>query len=72
MMGTFLHQYSLHYFKGRKLAKTEERNFLDDLDALDAARSLAENDDIVVWNGHRYVARVKRNCVRPRVDEPSG
>jgi hypothetical protein len=42
----------------------------DDLDALDTAEALAENFEVEVWRGQRFVARIKKGNLPPTVHDP--
>lgn len=58
--------YSFHYISGGKVAKTEERYVPADLDAVELAQKLSGLDDIIVWDGYRYVTRVTKDGAAPR------
>jgi hypothetical protein len=64
--------YSFHYISNGQFVRTETKNLPDDLDALDVAEKLSAEDDIIVWSGNRFVARVKRNGAHPDLDEAAG
>jgi hypothetical protein len=64
--------YSFHYISRGRIQKTEEKTFPDDLDAVEAAEKLAREGEVVIWDGHRYVARVKQSNTRPGLNESPG
>jgi hypothetical protein len=52
--------YSLFRFRASKLVDRLDREFADDLDALDAAQALCNEHTIEVYDANRFVARVKQ------------
>src|SRR5262245_42042637 len=52
--------YSLYRFCASELVDTLDRDYIDDLDALDAARSLCKEHTVEVYDATRFVARVNK------------
>jgi hypothetical protein len=62
--------YSFHYVSKDKLLAIEDKDFPDDLEALDFAEARSVCADIVVRSGNRYVARIKKNGEPPTPTDP--
>ena len=50
--------YKFFFFDVLRLVRELERPYADDLDALDAARTLSSNFAVEVYDAERFVARV--------------
>ncbi len=53
--------YSFHYIANKKIRKSKELDLPEDVAALDYALMLSRESEIVVWEGERFVARIKKN-----------
>jgi len=54
----------------RKVARMLERDYSDDLDALQAAEALAEDSAVEVWDDHHRIASVKKGCLPSLPSDP--
>jgi hypothetical protein len=52
--------YSLFRFRASELVDRLDREYADDLDALDAAQELCNEHTVEVYDANRFVARVKQ------------
>ena len=52
--------YSLFRFRSSELFDRLDREYADDLDALDAAQELCNEHTVEVYDANRFVARVKQ------------
>ena len=58
--------YKFFFFDVLRLVQELERSYADDLDALDAARTLSSDFAVEIYDAERFVARVNAG------DEPLG
>jgi hypothetical protein len=54
--------YSFHFLKSGLVTGKAQRDFADDMDALDKARKLAQRYEVEIWRDDKWVARVKMHA----------
>ena len=55
--------YRFRFSMDGELVHEADHESTNDLDALDAAHAFAAEFDVEVWDGERFVARVKKGAV---------
>jgi hypothetical protein len=54
----------------QKIARMLERDFSDDLNALEAAEAFAKEGAVEVWDDHHRIASVKKGCEPSQPSDP--
>jgi hypothetical protein len=61
--------YRFDYLLDGEIVYAAMHEFADDLDALDTAEELAEDFEIEIFEGTRFVARIRQGRRPPDVDD---
>ncbi len=64
--------YSFYYIVKNKIQKSKDAELPEDIAALDYATMLSNDGEIVVWQGERFVARVKKANAPLTEDDHTG